>query len=116
MYVKCNICNTTKSTKVALIKHKIMTHKNINTNRIKPQCSRSDNMEIKLTNEPGNKLTSTGNVCKIKDNRPNSPIDIATSSKNMDQVREERPTNLITRTDEDPETDSTMPEIELHTF
>ena len=34
----------------------------------------------------------------------------------MDQVREEPPTNLITRTDEDPETDSTMPEIELHTF
>ena len=108
---KCNVCNTTKSTKVALIKHKIMNHKNMNTNKIEPQCNRLDNTEIKLPNELTSTGNSTGNVCKIKDNIPNSPIHIANSFENMDQVREEPPTNLITRTDEDPKTGKTTPEI-----
>ena len=76
---KCNVCNTTKSTKIAMIKHKILTHKDPKTNRIKLPCNKSDTTEVKLTDELEIKITGNVYTTESKDNKPNNQINIATS-------------------------------------
>ena len=74
-----------------MIKHKVITHKDTETNRNKPKMpfNRSDTTEEKPTNEPESKYISTGkvNTTEIKDNKPknNTTNSVRDPNENTDE-------------------------------
>ena len=100
---KCNVCNVTKSTKIAMIKHKVITHKDTETNRNKPKMpfNRSDTTEEKPTNEPESKYISTGkvNTTEIKDNNPKN-----NTTNSVRDPNEDTDEGAATHQSEDPVT------------